>query len=1371
MVAALKSRWFRICAGQTGWTILFAAGLLAGALLGFRLGCGNQPIPLLWPPSGIALAGLLLTGMRVLWVIPMVTLILGWALGQPLIGTLAIAIGSTLGSALSAKLLNVYSQRDRMLSSLRNVGLLILIGAMFNGAISASFSALALYSPSTLSTHSLNETWLMRWLAEVAGVLLITPLILAIAEKVREFWHRRAVELLTLSGLTILISYIVFGGYALPATPHLTLQFVIFPLIVWGAVRFGHVGSGVVALLASIIAAWSMLSGDLSGASGFEKTFFLFAFMSVMASAGLILAATIEERRLTVDMLHEHRLQAQSVLNNMQTLFYTKDLKGCYSLVNREFAELFGLAGRDVIGCTAFDLLRPDEARSQQANDTLVLSAEKNIQFEESFELEGVAHTYLVNKFPLYDRNGRLIGLCANGIDITERKRAEAESAAAQARFRALVESPLAGIAIIQNDHVAYANPELANILGFPVDELTGRAFSSVIWPDDRIMLHKQLAADAHHRGPGRRIAVKIRHRDGSPIDVELHTRRFDYNGKVATFGLFLDMRQRLETERQLELFGRVFQHSTDAICVADKDECIQSVNDAFLRITGYEESDILGKPMSMLTRAVPQAQCDQVRHQLQDQGYWHGEYLVCSRHDEVFPVWLSVFVLRQTEGLITNVVSIFSDISELKQAEVAKQQAEGKFRALVELSLVGFYIVQDDILHYANPTLAEMVGHDQQAMAGREVNDFIAPDDWMLVQQNHRLRLTGEIDHLRYTFRIRHRDGHLVDVEAHGRRFEFNGRPAIIGMLIDISERVKQERQLRLAAKVFDNAQEGILITDANAEIIATNPAFSRITGFEGGGTIGKVSRMFRDGRDYGEINQDMLMSLEMSGHWQGELVDRRSNGDAYPAWLSISAVRDDQGRISNYVGVFSDITSRKEAEERLHFLANHDALTRLPNRARLHERLEQSLFRLHGHAHQLAVLFIDLDRFKTINDTLGHHAGDQLLKEVAVRLKRCVKEWDLIARLGGDEFTVVMENITDVQHVAGVAERLLHTLGQPFMLEQQELFITASIGIAMAPIDGSDAASLLKNADIAMYRAKELGKNTYQFFASEMNALAMEHLVMESSLRYALERREFELHYQVQVELLQHRIIGMEALVRWRHPELGLVAPARFIPLAEENGFIVPIGEWVLLTACQQAKRWQEAGYPPVRMAVNLSPRQFRPFSLVQSVRNALALSGLAPEWLELEITESMIMRDAEEAIEIMSELKAMGVQLSIDDFGTGYSSLNNLKHFPIHNLKIDGSFIAGVPGDGEDTAITEVIITMAKRLGLSVVAEGVERMEQLLFLRENGCDLVQGFMFSEPRPAEEIELLFTALGIYQVHRHNVHPPDLKPTSLEHV
>lgn len=415
------------------------------------------------------------------------------------------------------------------------------------------------------------------------------------------------------------------------------------------------------------------------------------------------------------------------------------------------------------------------------------------------------------------------------------------------------------------------------------------------------------------------------------------------------------------------------------------------------------------------------------------------------------------------------------------------------------------------------------------------------------------------------------------------------------------------------------------------------------------------------------------------------------------------------------------------------------------------------------------MAILFIDLDRFKTINDTLGHDAGDRLLQEVSARLKGCARSSDTIARLGGDEFTVIMEAFPDSQTVVNVAERILQTLAQPVCLQMRDYYVTCSIGIALYPNDGQDAQTLLKNADVAMYRAKEMGKNNYQFFAKDMNAAAFEHLLMENSLRQALERGEFEIHYQAQVELEQNRIIGLEALVRWQHPEHGLISPTRFIPMAEENGLIVPLGEWVLEQACLQARLWQDLGFPPIRMAVNLSPRQFQPHSLIKAVRRALDRSGLAPQWLELEITEGMIMRNAEEAIHIMSELKQMGVQLAIDDFGTGYSSLYNLKRFPIHNLKIDRSFIEGLPKDGDDAAIAEVIIAMAKKLGLKVIAEGVENNAQLAFLREQGCDLVQGFMFSKPLPGGEVEQLFRNLGIYQDEYQAALPLSVQPNYTE--
>ena len=565
------------------------------------------------------------------------------------------------------------------------------------------------------------------------------------------------------------------------------------------------------------------------------------------------------------------------------------------------------------------------------------------------------------------------------------------------------------------------------------------------------------------------------------------------------------------------------------------------------------------------------------------------------------------------------------------------------------------------------------------------------------------------------------------------------DGQPnGLIGFLSDISERRDAAEQLRLHARIFEQSDEAILITDAQETIVSVNPAFTRITGYSAGEVMGETPRKFRSGRHDAAFFEKMWRQLLDTGYWQGEVWDRRKDGEIYPKWLSIGSVRNAVGDITHYFSIFTDITDRKRAEGRIHHLAYFDALTGLPNRAQFSRLSDQALMASKRKEGFGAVLFIDLNRFKPINDTLGHVVGDKVLQETANRLRACLRGADVVCRLGGDEFAVGLFEIANREHAANVAQKLLATLDDPIVIAGRELKLGAAIGISVYPDDGMDTETLLRQADIAMYRAKQTGPDGLAFFSEDMNQRAADRLNLEAGLRRAIDRDELLLYYQPKVNIGSGAIIGAEALVRWRHPERGLVPPAEFVPVAEESGLIVHVSNWVLEAACKQIRQWADAGLPAMHIAVNLSVRDFSS-GLPARVQELLERHGIGAEWLELEITEGMLMHHTATVIAMMDEITALGVSLSLDDFGTGYSSLSYLKRFPIDTLKIDRSFVIGIPGDTDDCAIAGAIVGMSKQLKHNVIAEGVETAEQLTFLKSLGCDEIQGYLFSPPVPAE--------------------------------
>lgn len=706
-----------------------------------------------------------------------------------------------------------------------------------------------------------------------------------------------------------------------------------------------------------------------------------------------------------------------------------------------------------------------------------------------------------------------------------------------------------------------------------------------------------------------------------------------------------------------------------------------------------------------------------------------------------------SALPIRDHEGGITGAICVNENITELIAAQHALREERDFIDAV--LDTVGSIVLVMDragrVVRF-NRACEAVSGYQASEVVGTHFWEKLIPEEEVeRVSRVFQTLTAGQFPN-RHENHWRTRDGgrrliawsNTCIADARGQVLH------VIATGIDVTEARAAEAELQLAARVFEHAGEAIMVTDADNRIVKVNPAFSLITGFTAEEVLGETPARFKSGRHDAAFYRAMWQSLAETGAWEGEIWDRRRDGVVYPKWLTVSAIRDHQGEVRHYVALFTDISERKRSEERIRHLAEHDALTGLPNRSLLQDRLAQAIARAERSRGRLALLYIDLDRFKLINDSLGHPVGDALLQEVAHRLQSMVRASDTVSRLGGDEFLMLVDELEDVEDAARVAQKILDVLALPCRVAGQELRITPSIGISLYPDDSTDMNVLIKNADIAMYQAKEGGRNAYQFHTGDLNLRASERLELELGLRRALERGELLLHYQPQYDLASGRIIGLEALLRWQHPTLGLVSPARFIPIAEDSGLIVPIGEGVLHEACRQSLAWQAAGLPAVPIAVNLSAVQFRKPGLESLLRDILVSTSLPPHLLELELTESIVMSQAEETVAILGRLHELGVHLSIDDFGTGYSSLSYLKRFPVQKLKVDQSFVRDVVHDANDAAIVRGIVSLAHGLGLRVIAEGVETREQLDFLRGLGCEEAQGYYFSRPLPPAEIEAL---------------------------
>ncbi|WP_337058653.1 EAL domain-containing protein [Pseudomonas sp. USHLN015] len=929
--------------------------------------------------------------------------------------------------------------------------------------------------------------------------------------------------------------------------------------------------------------------------------------------------------------------------------------------------------------------------------------------------------------------------------EMSRRALLEDELRTSEQHYRGLVESlnAIAWEMRLDEHRFTYVSPHAERLLGYPLaDWLEPGFWQRTLHPEDaqraEYFCNEEVAAGRDHSFDYRMLAA-----DGRVLWIRDIVTLDPQGDSQIIRGLMIDITEAKDTEHALRLsqqkFASVFHNCPDVIALARRqDGRLLDVNRTFEQQTGVSAAQAIGRTATELGIWGTPDMGPGLLQRLQSESLHNLEMTFRRQSGESFTGLISAQPI-DLDGVPALIV-VVRDITLVKETQQQLKISEEKFARAFHASPDGLLITRlaDGRLIEANEGFTRITGYTAREAADRstlELGIWANPEDRQ--QMVRAIRDQGSLRN--FTAPVRTKGGSIRLCELTAQPIPINGEACVLTIARDITERQHMQEKLLQAATVFESTAEGVMITDTEQRITAVNRAFTEITGYSEAEALGQSPRLLASGQHDSAFYAAMWHQLAADGHWQGEIWNRRKNGEPYPEWLTISAVRNRDDQITHFVGVFADISTLKHAQARLDYQAHHDPLTGLPNRILFESRLQAALLDATTDARQGAVLFIDLDRFKHINDSLGHPVGDLLLKSIAARLKDQLRDIDTVARLGGDEFIILLPGLHNAADAEHVASKVLACFSAPFEADDHEFFTSASIGISLYPEHGNDVATVVKNADAAMYRAKSKGRNRIEFYTRDLTFQANERMALENELRRALERGELSLYYQPKLCLQNRRLIGAEALIRWHHPLFGEISPERFIPLAEENGLILPLGDWVLAEACRQMREWQDRHAPFGPLSVNLAGAQLRQPQLVERIDRLLQDTGVVPCHLQLEITEGFIMSQAEEALAVLHALKALGVQLAIDDFGTGYSSLSYLKRLPLDIIKIDKSFVRGLPDDLEDAAIARAIIALGRSMQLTVIAEGVETHAQEAFLTAEGCEQIQGYVVSRPLPAD--------------------------------
>ncbi|MDX2219427.1 MAG: PAS domain S-box protein [Burkholderiales bacterium] len=1313
-----------------------------------------------WIPAGIALAALLIRGVH-LW--PGV--LLGSAIavtlsGVPVWAAIMVAIGATLEAVIGFWLLGRYAIGANILQSVK--GVLCLLGpvGLLATAVSATIGTMAMQAADTLPPGGLGFAWRSWWLGDALGIAFFTPLIIAwhvdlptrLAAVQRALTNRRAL-LVTVPVLTALLSFVVYSDTHLFQQSPLV---AVGPVAVVAAVFSGAKAVTLGSVLVAAIAVWAThlgLGPFVAGTPDDAALSMQAHGFALAASTLLVVAARVERERA------EQSAQGSQAL--FETLFRGSPIPmviarltdGRFFEANEAAQRLFGYTREEVIGKTTLDLGTWPNTTGRDALIQQLRTAGRADDVELQLRRSDGALLDVLYSARVVEFQGHPCTI-ATIHDITARKQAADQIRESESRFRSVWETT-SDSALIVDSHsiIRFANPAISELTGYRTDEVVGQPLT-LLQPDRMKGRHEhgmqRYLDSGERRLDWRGAEIIVRHRDGRDIPVEIVFSEMQLEGERCFVGFLRNIEKRKAAERALrkseERFARVFNSSPGPINVANlKTGIYREVNPAWSDVYGWARDEAVGKSsvdLGIWLRAEDRAD---MRGELFAGRKVRGrEYRVRRKDGRAIDILLDAERI-DWEGEEAILVQT-TDISALKAAEQAARRSDERFAKVFHSSPDAIVIsrLQDGTYIDVNEAWQKLCGYSRADVLGRTALDlgiWVDPADRLKLLE----RLQQGATVRDFEFKLRRRDGSVALALLSGEIIEEGDDRLLLALLMDITEKKRAEVQLRESerrfADVLEAAGEYVWETDHESRFTFVSARVEKVLGYKPEEIIGKKSTDFMPPDEVDRVREWFRHNHVQGQPLRGfEHMSRTKDGRIIWQLVSAVPVFDAGGKRLGNRGTGLDITERKLAEQRIEELATRDSLTLLPNRRLLTDRLSQGILSAQRNETLLAVLFIDLDRFKTINDSLGHAAGDDLLKGVAQRLSELMRRGDTLARLGGDEFVVLLEQMKEPEDAGLVSQKIINALSEPFVVGGHVLNTSASIGVSVFPGDAVDADTLMRNADMAMYFAKERGRHNYQFYSQEMNARAIERLTMENTLRHAVDRGELELHYHPKFRLSDGVLVGAEALLRWRHPTLGLIQPDRFIPVAEETGLIVSIGEWVLAEACVQASEWNKRGNL-IPVAVNLSVGQFNK-SLARMVRDALVFAGLTPGALELEITESLLMRNVDEHARTLRQISQLGVRIAIDDFGTGYSSLAYLRRLHIDTLKIDQSFVRDVENNLDDAAIIEAIVAMARSLKLSVVAEGVETALQQRTLRDLGCDHGQGYFFSKPLPAAEFE-----------------------------